>query len=230
MEHIKSYEGFIFESDMFSFNEADYEKSAETFAGLIKKYKTAKEMPKGSNKGPEVSQWLRDSGVAPGSPWCMAFIYGIFNEMSLALGIKNPLPKTAGVIAHWDSTDPSIRLNISEALKEPDKVKTGMIFIMHRAQSGKSNLGHTGIIISVDPVKKTFVSIEGNTNDMGSGEGDRVGINCRNFNDPLLIGFTDYFSKSRSPKFDEVLTKEVNTVTNDDQQRIKFKTPIGHTG
>ena len=229
MKFLKTFIGFVNESSLFNFGETDYDKAAGALSGLIKKYKSAKEMPKGSNKGPEVSQWLRDAGVAPGLPWCMAFVYGMFDEMSAQLGISNPLPKTAGVIAHWDATDPATRINISDVVKTPDLLKPGMIFIMHRAQAGQSNLGHTGIVISTDPIKKTFIAIEGNTNDIGSGEGDRVGINPRKLSDPLLIGFTDYFKKVRSPKFDEALTKSISAASNDEQERIKYKEPLTHS-
>ena len=232
MRHLKTYKVYINEANTsFNIPKAEYDRGADIFAGTINKYKTVRESPKGSNKGPEVSQWLREVGVNPGLPWCMAFIYGVFDDIAKQLGTSNPLPKTAGVIAHWDSTDPSIRINLGDIIKNPEILKPGMIFVMHRVNAGgQKNLGHAGIVISVDPVKKTFTSIEGNTNDLGSGEGDRVGINLRNLSDPLLIGFTDYFGKARSPKFDEALTNKINTLTNEDQERIKFRSPITHKG
>ena len=33
------------------------------------------EEPRGSNDGPEVSQYLKAVGLAPGYSWCMAFVY-----------------------------------------------------------------------------------------------------------------------------------------------------------
>jgi len=229
MEKLKKFAEFINES-MFNIKDEDFEKSASTMAGLLQKYKNVKELPKGSKKGPEVSSWLRVAGAQPGNNWCMAFVYGIFDELAGHLGITNPLPKTAGVMDHWDKADPSIKINVSDTKTNPDLLKPGMIFIMHRAKAhGQKNLGHTGIVISVDPVKKSFVSIEGNTNDMASGQGGRVGINTRRLDDPLLIGFVDYFKSSRGPEFEEALNREFTNALGDDIERLKYKNPITHS-
>ena len=229
MEKLKNFNQFINEA-LFNIKQDEYEKSASTMANLFAKYKNAKELPKGSKKGPQVSNWLRVAGAQPGQNWCMAFVYGIFDELAGSLGITNPLPKTAGVMDHWDKTDPSVKINVSDVRSNADLLKPGMIFIMHRAKAhGQKNLGHAGIVISTDPVKKTFTSIEGNTNDMASGQGGRVGINTRRMDDPLLVGFTDYFKDSRTPEFEDALTKEFTTVLGDDVERIKFKNPITHS-
>ena len=228
MENLKAFSEFLNES--FDMDKEDFEKNSSLFGDLLQKYKNVREIPKGSKKGPEISKWVRLLGVTPGVNWCMAFVYGVFDELSSLMGVKNPLPKTASVIAHWDKTEHSLRINASDAMKEIDLVKPGMIFIMHRASSeGQKNLGHAGIVTSIDPVKKTFTSIEGNTNDMGSGQSGRVGINIRKMDDPLLVGFTDYFKSSRTKQFDEILTKEILDAVNDDIQRIKFKNPLTHS-
>jgi hypothetical protein len=74
---------------------------------------------------------------------------------------------------------------------------------------GKKGLGHTGIIVSVDPQTKTFTSMEGNTNDQKSGEGHRVGKNTRNINDKALIGFVDYFKNNRTKEFEDNISKNL---------------------
>jgi hypothetical protein len=68
-------------------------------------------------------------------------------------------------------------------------------------------LGHTGIVLGVDPQKRTFTTIEGNTNDQQSGEGDRVGVNVRKIDSKTLIGFIDYFRSSRTKEFENDLIK-----------------------
>ena len=182
--------------------------AGDRFAEILKSNYQVKEQPKGSNKGPEVSKYLRDTGLGPGYPWCMAFVYSMFSDLSSALGISNPLPKTAGVLAHWSKADSSLTITIDAARKNPGLVKPGQIFIMSRPGKGT---GHTGIVVSVDITNSAFKSIEGNTNDQLSGEGDRVGINKRALSANSLIGFIDYFKGSRDEKFENTISQ---TLTN----------------
>lgn len=228
MRNLKSYINFLNE-DSFNIKNEEPNKIVTKLGNIFKKYKNVREVPRGSKKGPEVSKWLEVSGAKPGNNWCMAFVYGVFNELADSLGITNPLPKTAGVINHWDKTDPDLRLNISEVKDNMELLLPGMIFIMHRAKSkDDKNVGHAGIILQVDPIKKTFISIEGNTKDMGSGESGRVGVNSRKISDPLLIGFTDYFKDIRTPDFNKELTQSITEIFKDDIERIKFKNPAEH--
>ena len=176
--------------------------AGDRFAEILKSNYQVKEQPKGSNKGPEVSKYLSATGLGPGYPWCMAFVYSMFSDLSSALGISNPLPKTAGVLNHWSKADSSLKITIDAARKNPGLVKPGQIFIMSRPGKGT---GHTGIVVSVDITNRSFKSIEGNTNDQLSGEGDRVGINKRELSANSLIGFIDYFKGSRDEKFENTI-------------------------
>ena len=81
----------------------------------------------------------------------------------------------------------------------PSLIRPGQIFIMTRPGKG---LGHTGIVVAVDEKDRSFTSMEGNTNDQLSGEGDRVGINKRKIDGTNLVGFIDYFKSSRTPEFE----------------------------
>ena len=195
MNFLKKYDNFLMET--IKIHKDDYKKAADLMAKIISQNKNVREFPKGSDKGPEISKWLKSLNVSPGNPWAMAFVYGIFDKLCRSLGVENQLPKTASVMAHWEKTDSKLKLSIQDARNKPDLLKPGMIFIMVSTEKDKKKLGHTGIITSVDPIKKTFTSIEGNIHDMGSNESDRVGINLRNLNDPILIGFTDYFHDIR---------------------------------
>jgi hypothetical protein len=175
-------------------------------ANILKKEEDTKEQPKGSNKGPEVSQYLASTGLGPGHPWCMAFVYYIFNQLCKDLMTPNPLPKTAGVKNHWSKAPAENKITISDVRNNISLLRPGQIFIMSR---GKKGLGHTGIILSVDPQTKTFTSMEGNTNDQKSGEGHRVGKNTRNINSKSLIGFVDYFKNNRTKEFEDIISKNL---------------------
>jgi hypothetical protein len=201
MGRILNFKSFISEAQI---NLNNPSSDGEKFAGILKQNQDAKEQPKGSNKGPEVSQFLASTGLGPGYPWCMAFVYYIFDELCKNLGTTNPLPKTAGVMNHWTKAPSENKIDIKDARNNIGLVRPGQIFIMSRPGKG---LGHTGIVIGVDQNAKTFTAIEGNTNDQKSGEGDRVGKNVRKIDSPTLIGFIDYFNKNRTPEFESNLSK-----------------------
>jgi hypothetical protein len=204
MKRIKLFEAFVSER---SIDLQDPNKAGEVFAGVLAGNKNSKEEPKGSNTGTVVNQYLSSVGLKPGLPWCAAFVYYIFDQVTKRLGTQNPLPKTGGVMNLWDKSDDNLKIDIREAKANPSLIKPGQIFIMSRPGKG---LGHTGIVISVDPAKREFVSIEGNTNDQQSGEGDRVGVNRRKIDTIPLIGFIDYFKGERNSEFEKDLASAVD--------------------
>lgn len=119
-----------------------------------------REIPKGSNAGPEVEIYLKSIGLGKGYAWCMAFVYWVVSQAALKTAIKNPLLKTGGVLAQY-------RACLSLVVKTP---QPGDVFIMDFGRG----TGHTGFVEKVVGTK--IYTIEGNTNDNGSREGDAV---CR---------------------------------------------------
>jgi len=200
-KRIKNFCDFVNESQFSLKNPGG---DGDKFAKILSLNRNVKEEPKGSNRGQMVSAYLASTGLGSGLPWCMAFVYYVFNELSKQLGQTNPLPKTAGVMNHWSKAPADSKITIDQARKDPNLVRPGQIFIMSRAGNG---LGHTGIVLGVDPQKRTFTTIEGNTNDQQSGEGDRVGVNVRKLDSKTLIGFVDYFRNSRTKEFETDLIK-----------------------
>jgi len=119
------------------------------------------EHPKGSNWGPQVSEYLKSVGIGFPASWCLAFVYWCHEKAAKELGCSNMMAKTGGVLNEWNKR----KDNFSVTKPEP-----GDVFII---DFGKG-LGHTGIVESVEG---EFVNtIEGNTNDEGSREGYEV---CR---------------------------------------------------
>ena len=201
MGRIKHFRDFVNEGQ-FSLKLPNID--GDKFAHILSMNRNVKEEPKGSNRGQMVSAYLASTGLGGGYPWCMAFVYYVFNELSKQLGQTNPLPKTAGCMSHWDKAPADVKITIAQAKQDPNLVRPGQIFIMSRPGKG---LGHTGIVLSVDPQKRTFTSIEGNTNDQQSGEGDRVGVNVRKLDSATLKGFLDYFRTTRTKEFENDLIK-----------------------
>lgn len=119
------------------------------------------EIPKGSNWGPHMQKYLASVGINFPASWCMAFVYWCHQQAADQMGINNPMRKTGGVLAQWNSRKDQYKKNTPNP---------GDVFIM---DFGKG-LGHTGIVESVDI--NNIYTIEGNTNDDGSREGYEV---CR---------------------------------------------------
>ena len=65
------------------------------------------EVPRGSNRGPMVDEYLRAAGMDPtqGSPdsrpWCTCFMYWVVLQAAQHLNRATPLPKTASCRQHW---------------------------------------------------------------------------------------------------------------------------------
>lgn len=125
------------------------------------------EEPKGSNGGPEVTQYLRAVGLNAGFAWCMAFVYWCVNKAAADMLIPNPLIKTAGVLRQW--TDCKLR----KLPKTSSGVKPGDIFILRFA----NGMGHCGFVYKIND--GIIYTIEGNTNEDGSREGFEVAKRAR---------------------------------------------------
>lgn len=122
------------------------------------------EVPPGSNRGPQVNQYLASVGLPPGNYWCATFVYWCFDQASKRLQRRNPLIRTGHVMTHWNKTT-GRKILVADAANKPSLVRAGHIFILNTGGSS----GHTGL---VEKVEGGFIqTIEGNTNDNGSSEG-----------------------------------------------------------
>jgi len=202
MKRIKDFKGFLQEAQQIPLGNPSTD--GETFAGVLAANKDVEESPKGSNKGPEVNKYLQSVGLSPGLPWCMSFVYYIFDEVCKRLGKPNTIVKTGGCMNHWSQAPTDAKISIDQVKSNPSLIRPGQIFIMTRPGKG---LGHTGIVVAVDEKARTFTSMEGNTNDQLSGEGNRVGTNKRKIDGTNLVGFIDYFKNTRTPEFETDISK-----------------------
>ena len=112
----------------------------------------------GHNDGAAVESYLRSVGLGKGYAWCQSFVYWCYSQAAKALGVANPLIQTGGVLDHWERTH-------GQKVKIP---QTGDIFIMDFGE-GK---GHTGFVKEIKG--SMMITVEGNTNDANSREGDGV--------------------------------------------------------
>lgn len=150
-----------------------------------------REVPPNSNRGPEVSEYLKSVGLNANEgnyAWCMAFVYYCFKQASQNLGITNPLVKTAGVLKQWNNTT-CRKIKKADAVNNPSLIKPGFVFIRNYG----NGYGHTGIVTKVDG---GFIdSIEGNTNDNGTREGIGVFVLSRKII-TIENGFIDFSKKN----------------------------------
>jgi len=148
------------------------------------------EKPPGSNRGPEVDQYVRRVGLNPAGrfAWCAAFVYYCFDEAASTMRRSNPVIKTAGVLTHWaEAGHRGIpRITGKKAAQNPALVQPGHIFVIDTG----GGAGHTGLVLEVSGGK--LITIEGNTNDGGSREG--IGVFQRDSRKIAQInkGFIDY--------------------------------------
>ena len=146
-----------------------------------------REVPKNSNRGPEVDAYLKRAGVSPGLSWCCAFVYWCFDEAAQALNRGNPMVKTAGCLDHWQRAPKqgASRILARQAIDDPGLVRPGMVFIMDHG----GGLGHTGLVEKVNGGLLT--TIEGNTDASKSREGGGVYRLTRKIAD-INKGYIDY--------------------------------------
>ena len=132
--------------------------------------KQVREVPKNSNRGPQVDEYLQRVGVSPGNAWCCAFVYWCVDEAAQATARANPLIKTAGCLDHWNRAPAqgARRILRQQAVGNPESVKSGMIFIMDHGKG----LGHTGLVETV--AGGLLTTIEGNTDASKTREGGGV--------------------------------------------------------
>lgn len=148
------------------------------------------ESPRGSNRGPQVDEYLRSVGLDPEGnhyAWCMAFVYWSYNKAATELNRSNPLVKTAGCLYHWNNAvkKGARRITREQAMDNPGLIKPGHIFIMDHG----GGAGHTGLVERVEGGR--IITVEGNTGPDGTREGIGVYRRTRKIAS-INKGFIDY--------------------------------------
>lgn len=122
------------------------------------------------NSGPEIDPWLARVKLDPGNPWCAAFVFCMFDDAAVALGktiggpVFNPLHRTGSVQSMWAH---------SEEVYRTMSPSRGSVAI----HIGTGGHGHCGIYLASSPTHAA--TVEGNTNEAGSRDGNSVQIQKR---------------------------------------------------
>jgi hypothetical protein len=171
--NLKSFYQFVNEANTISISSP--ERDAMLFVNTLLPYVGKKEEP--GNKGEMVTKFLKSTGLGTGHPWCMAFVYYIFDEFCKTKGLTNPLPKTAAVMSFWNKAPKETKIERSAAEKNPSLIRPGQIFV-----KGRIGGGHAGIVLK--SMGDRFITIDGNSS-------DQVKLNTYKISD--VKGFIDFF-------------------------------------
>jgi hypothetical protein len=133
---------------------------------------------KQSNSGPWVRSYM-DGNEGELWYWCMGFVQTIVDQAasSIKKNFKSLMPFTFSCdTVGTTGINKRILTRYNEVRRDSSLVKSGDIFLI---QKSPSDWYHTGIILSIGD--GIFETIEGNTNDDGSHNGNRVCRRIRNF-------------------------------------------------
>ena len=147
-------------------------------AALEELQKPVKEIPDGSNWGPDVKKYLEFCGLGP-AYWCAAFVNWTVNK---GLGFVPWKSKIAHVATLFNKGK---EFGFSHKLSDGYTPIPGDLFIMVY----ESGSGHIGIILRVSEDGKQLSVIEGNS-------GNRVALRTRQVGQNHHIGYMNYLGDS----------------------------------
>lgn len=119
----------------------------------------------GDNRGQVVEHYLGVVGLAPGNPWCAAFVAWVGS----ASVPRWPLPRTGGCQALKEAAERARLLR--------DRPAPGSVFLIWRPALHR--FAHTGFVVGA--VAEGWKTLEGNTNPDGGREGYGVFERVRKF-------------------------------------------------
>lgn len=129
----------------------------------------------GNNDGPEVEMFLRSVGLGKGYAWCAAFV----KYCMLEAGIK-AAERMNGMALSTENKKNFVYHN-RKFVKDP---QAGDVFTLYYSRLGR--IGHTGFF-DREINSSVFESVEGNTNNQNSREGDGVYRRKRSYNSTYSI-------------------------------------------
>lgn len=116
----------------------------------------------GNNDGVRVEEYLKSTGLGKGYPWCAAFVYWNFVKLGYVVDIEYP--------AWTPSYFPEERVIYTRGVGFKCPPMPGDIIGIYFKSKGR--IAHVGFIYEI--TDKYYITIEGNTNEAGSREGDGV--------------------------------------------------------
>ena len=115
----------------------------------------------GFNKGQRVEEYLKAANLAPGNAWCAAFLTWTFKQV----GIKAVV---SGYSPNWFQSN--IVYKRDDNINRNYTPQVGDVFGLYF--ESKKRIAHVGFIDKQEG--NYYITVEGNTNEAGSREGDGV--------------------------------------------------------
>lgn len=122
----------------------------------------------GNNDGVSVERYLASVGLSKGNPWCAAFVHWVLQDA----GIKD-VPKS-GYSPSWFPKAKTVYQAGKANTNTPGRADVFGIYF-----ASKGRIAHVGFVDSWPPSSTYCMTVEGNTNEAGSREGDGVFIKRR---------------------------------------------------
>ncbi|UFH54606.1 peptidoglycan-binding protein [Spirosoma sp. KNUC1025] len=143
------------------------------------------------NQQPNSGPWVRaymDGNEGADWLWCMGFVQSIIDQAASAQGkdFRKLMPQSYSCdTVGTTGLEKGILFRHTQIRNNPSLVKPGDIFLLQRSPNDWT---HTGIITAVED--DLFETVEGNTNDGGSSNGNAVLKRMRNFRKSKLDVFS----------------------------------------
>ncbi|MBD2753187.1 peptidoglycan-binding protein [Spirosoma validum] len=140
-----------------------------------------------ANSGPWVRSYM-DGNEGDEWFWCMGFVQSIIDQAASTQGkdFKKLMPLTYSCdVVGTIGLEKKNLIRHTQIRKDPSLAKPGDIFLLQKATN---DWVHTGIISAIDD--DIFETIEGNTNEGGSSNGNAVLSRVRNFRQSKLDVFS----------------------------------------
>ena len=132
----------------------------------------------GDNHGKYVAQYLESVDLPEGNPWCAAFVFYKVRQAAEELGVDFSLRKTGSVqkMVDWAKENATLR-------RDPEVGNAIAIFFPKL-----NRYAHIGLITKVEkgPKFTTVETVEGNSNNDGSRNGNAVVKRRRKWNLTLM--------------------------------------------
>ena len=116
----------------------------------------------GNNDGARVELYLKSCGLKKGNPWCAAFVTWCYKTAGIKTVVSAYSP-------NWFAAKNTIYTKGKHSNKTP---KQADVFGIWFAE--KRRIAHVGFIDEWEPPNSHCITVEGNTNDAGSRDGDGV--------------------------------------------------------
>jgi hypothetical protein len=116
----------------------------------------------GHNDGMRVIEYLKAAHLTKGNPWCAAFITWSYKQANVTTVISGYSPT-------WFPNSNTIYTRGSATNRIPDRADVFGIWF-----NSKNRIAHVGFIDDWPATNSYCITVEGNTNDAGSREGDGV--------------------------------------------------------